>query len=76
MTISRAKGRVLQWNEELQMEWWMDVIPCEVQEGQQRDDCEGVMSCVFVVRDSIACFGIIRVAFTAEWGLLDVCNGW
>lgn len=54
----------------------MDVIPFAVQEGQQRDDCEGVMSCVFVVRDSIACFGIIRVALTAEWGLLDVCNGW
>ncbi len=34
------------------------------------------MSCVFVVRESIACFGIIRVALTAEWGLLDVCNGW
>ena len=35
-----------------------------------------MMSCVFVVRESIACFGIIRVVMTAEWGLLDVCNGW
>ena len=28
------------------------------------------------MRDSIACFGIIGVALTAEWGLLNICNGW